>query len=429
MLATDLHIERIPDLYRRFAAEVGESAWRRVAAECRREIRGNSFLRDYLAREYAVVFQLDRISDLLQHYGTLPQSVKELRTLYPAAALLAQVLSLTDSWTPTNAERLRRRVCGALKNPNDMRGLRLELSVATHFSHRGWTVRWPETLDIADETFDLIVETTGVSPMEVECKSIGDDKGRKIQRRDVLDFYKLLNPHLKSTIQGLARGLSVVVTLPGRLPNAYRAREVLARALGQNIFRGVNCVLPDGTDIRISDFDAGLLGLTPEKKQPHELRQVIDGVTATRNCQAVLVGTAAGGVLALAIQSTKDDLFLKATFDTLSDAASRQLTGRRAGMLVAAFDGLEGKQLLEVARDDQDTQSVPSALQVRASKFLSSTNREFIVGLAFFSRTGLLPADDGMVDATSGTAYYFPKRDSPLWHDSYSGLFAQKTST
>jgi hypothetical protein len=426
MLATEIHLTRIPALFRRFAQEVGESLWRRVAADCRQEMKGNSFLRDYFAREYAVVFQLDRISDLMKRYGKLSTSQEELRTLYPAAAFLAQVLSLIDSWTPTNAERLRRRVQGALKNPADLRGLGLEFSVATHFAHRGWTVQWPETLGVAGETFDHLVEMKGVPPLEVECKSIGEDKGRRIQRREVLDFYKLLHPHLKTTTRGLSRGLSAVVTLPSRLPSAHRDREGLAKALGQSIFRGVSCVLPDGTDIRIAEFDAGLLGLAPHDKQPHELRQAIDGVTSTRNCQAVLVGTDVGGALVMVVQSAKDDHFLKATFDTLSDAASRQLTSRRAGMLVAAFDGLGGEQLHDVAMDDQNSQSPPSALQLGASRFLSATSREFVVGLAFFSRSGLQPVEDGLVDATSGTAYYFPKRKSPLWNDRYSGLFAPR---
>jgi hypothetical protein len=162
----------------------------------------------------------------------------------------------------------------------------------------------------------------------------------------------------------------------------------------------------------------------PQNKQPRELRETIDGVTATRNCQAVLVGTDKGGALALAIQSARDDLLLKTTFDTLSDAASRQLTGTRAGMLVAAFDGLGGEELHEVASDDQVAENPPSALQLGASRYLGASSRDHVVGLAFFSRSGIQPVEDGLVDATSGTAYYFPKRESSFWNERYSGLFS-----
>ena len=423
MLATDLHVDRIPTLYKRFASEIGESHWRRIASDLKKEIKGNAFLRDYLTREYAVVFQLCGIGDHISRYGMLQSSLGDLRPAYQAGAFMAQVLSLVDSWPPSEAEKLRRRVHGALKNPADLRGLQLELAVATHFARRGWSVEWPETLGVADETFDHLINIPGIAPLEVECKSIGEDKGSRVTRREVLDFYKLLNPHLKATTQGLSQGLSAVVTLPGRVPTAYRDRVGLAKAVGQAIFQGASKVLPDGTDIRIADFDTASLGLEPQKHKPHDLRKAIDGVTATQNRQAVLVGTSNGGVLALAVQCAKDDLFMKATFDTLSGAA-QQLTGKRAGMLVAAFDGLTGDQLLSVAADDHDSQSPPSALQIAASKFLSSASRESIVGLVFFSRSGLQPAVDGLVDAAdSGTAYHFPKRESSHWNEAYSGLF------
>lgn len=307
-----------------------------------------------------------------------------------------------------------------------MRALRLELSVATHFLHRKWSVSWPEILRVSGETFDLLVEQPGVSPLEVECKSIGEDKGHRIHRREVLDFYRLLQPHLKPTLNGLRTGLSVAMTVPGRLPEAHRDRAVLAQALGRAIFQAASCTLLDGTDIRISDFDVALLGDQPDSKQPHELRRTVEGITATRNSPAVLVGSRAGGAIALAVQSARDDLFFKATFDTLSDAARDQLTGRRAGMLVAAFDGIGADELRSVADDDNSGREAPSALQLSASRFLSSSTRDHIVGLAFFSRSSVQPVEHGLVDATGGLTYYFPKRESSLWNDAYSGLFAAR---
>jgi len=116
-----------------------------------------------------------------------------------------------------------------------------------------------------------------------------------------------------------------------------------------------------GTDILISDFDVALLGDQPDSKRPHELRQTIEGITATRNSPSVLMGARAGGAVASAVQCAGDDLFLKATFDTLSDAASDQLTGRRPGMLVAAFDGIAADELRSVAERQQRSRSTNCA--------------------------------------------------------------------
>ncbi len=428
MLATDLHVEQIASTYRRFAQEIGEARWRRVAADRRQDSKANALLRDYFAREFDIVFQLDFLGGLLERYGALPSSLADLRPIYGAAGFAAQILSLLAVWPARDADNLRQRVRGALKEPSDMRALRLELSVATHFLHRRWSVSWPEVLHVPGETFDLLVEPPGVSPLEVECKSIGEDKGRRIPRREVLDFYRLLQPHLKPTLGGLRTGLSVAMTVPRRLPEAYRDRAALAQTLGRAIFQATSCTLSDGTDILISDFNVALLGDQPHSKQPHELRRTVEGITATRNSPAVLVGARAGGAIALAVQSARDDLFLKATFDTLSDAARDQLTGRRAGMLVAAFDGIGAGELRSVAEDDNSGREAPSALQLSASRFLSSSTRDHIVGLAFFSKSSIQPVERGMVDATGGLTYYFPKKESPLWNDAHSGLFADRLS-
>ena len=424
MLTTELHLDRIPALYRRFADEIGEGHWKKVAANLRQEIKGNEFLGSFLEREFAVVLQLEQMREHLARHGRLPAQPTELRPLYPAAAFMAQVLSLLDSWPRGHAEKLCRRVYGALKNPADLRGLQLEFTVATHFARRGWRISWPETLEVKGETFDHLMDTGDGTLLEVECKSIGDDKGRKMTRREVLEFYKLLQPHIKPTTSSLTKGLSVVATLSLRIRTSHKDRVELAKGLARAIFLGASTVLPGGVDIRISDFDSRLLGDAPHLRAPREMRTAIDGVTATKNLQAVLVGNGQGGVLALALQSSRDDQFLKATFDTLSDAASRQLTGLRGGLLVAALDGIGGAELGEVARDDNDPQHAPSALRLATSKFLGANHRDHVIGLAFFSRTGLQPVEHGLVDASSGTAYYFPKRESPFWSDSFSGVFA-----
>src|SRR6188472_1041844 len=94
--------------------------------------------------EYAIAFGLYRCGDLLTRYGGLPNDVVANRVVYPAMAFAAQSLSMMDLATPVEADRLRKRVAGALRNPSDMRALRLELAVATLFARRGHRLQWPE---------------------------------------------------------------------------------------------------------------------------------------------------------------------------------------------------------------------------------------------------------------------------------------------
>jgi hypothetical protein len=139
----------------------------------------------------------------------------------------------------------------------------------------------------------------------------------------------------------------------------------------------------------------------------------------------MLIGTASGGALALAVQSATDDSYMKAAFNTLSDSAGRQFSGSQAGMFFVGFQGLESEQLLSIAGQDNEPGKPPTALRIAVSKFLSSNSREHIVGLGFISESRLQSITNELVES-SGTAYYFPKRDSPYWSEDYSGLFRWK---
>ena len=420
MPLTELSTARIPEVYRQFAAVVGDGHWKNRVGQLKLEIRGNRFLAQHLQNENALAYQFERLRELTAKFGQIPQWEADNHAIYPAASFAAQVLSIMEVSPRQFAEQLRRRVHGAFKNPDDMRGLRLELSAATHFARRARRLAWPEMT--GEGTFDLLVKDVGPHGLAVECKAISEDTGRKIPKREVLDFYGRLWPHLQPTIKGLSTGLSAVLTVPGRLPTKHADRLTLARQYGAAVFSGRDASLPDGSTIRVAEFDANLLGDIPSTNRPGEVRAVIDEVSKTYNRQAMVVGTHTGGALALTVQSRSDDKLMKAVFDKLSDSAKRQLPGDRPGMFLVGFQGIDGGQLLSIAGQDQDVAQSPTALRLAVSRFLASSERDHVVGVGFLSESALMSEQEGLVES-GGTAYYFPKRESSLWSEDFSGLF------
>lgn len=422
MILTEMRTAQIPEVYKQFADIVGDSHWKRRIAQLRQEMKGNRFLTDYIQRENSIAFQLESLRELIAKFGSVPPWEINNHAIYPAVSFAAQALSIMEASPGKLAEQFKRRIHGAFKNPDDMRGLRLELSAATHFARRGLKISWPEMNGIVG-TFDLLIEGLGSHGLEVECKSISEDKGRKIHKQEVLNFYALLWPHLEAIRKGLTGGLSVVLTIPGRLPTEYKARMELAKQVGTHVFLGKSTTLPNGSSIRIAEFDIKRLDKISLATNPQELRTTVDGVTETTNRQTMLIGTNAGGALALAVQSTDDDTFMKAIFDTLSDSAKRQFSSTRGGMFLTGLHGLNAEQLRSIAGQDNDLSQQSTALRIAVSKFLSGTGRDHVIGVGFLSENDLVPADEGIVES-GGTAYYFPKRESPLWSDDFSGLFS-----
>lgn len=288
----------------------------------------------------------------------------------------------------------------------------------THFALRGCQITWPEIVGVG--TFDLLVEDESSESLEVECKSIGEDKGRRIHRHDAIVFASKLRPFLRPMLTGLNRGLSVVLTVPDRLPTAHREQEAFAKELSRTILAGQDSTLSNGAQVRFTEFDAQLLGTNPEHDMGR-LRAIVDGVTGTENCSVVTMGIRNGGALALVLQSQQDDQLLKSVFDTLSDAAKRQLTGTRAGLLLAGFDAIEETQILALAAQD-DKPGNPTALRVAVSRFINSELRDHVIGAGFVSRTALRPSQNG-VTASGGAAYFFPKTESRFWSDGFNNMF------
>lgn len=421
MLVTELFVEQTPELYTRFASVIGERHWKHRSSTLRQEIKGNRLLEKHLRTENSVVFQLDHLRELQAKCGVIPLQALANGRIYPAVSFAAQVLSIMENSSVSQAEKLRRRVHGALKNTDDLRALQFELVAATHFIRRGYRVSWPEMNGLG--TFDLLVEDAGPAGLEIECKSISEDKGRKIHRREAIEFNSILSSHLNSVKRSLKTGLSAVLTVPGRLPTRYNDRVALARRFATQILEGRSTAFDDGSDIRLTDFDLGKLGHIPSMMDYEKVRTSIDEVTGTSNRETMVIGTRAGGALIITLQSRGNDILMQAVFDTLSDSAKRQLTGTRPAVFLTEFHGLTDAQLLSIAQQDNTPGEDPTALRLAASKFLSSNGRDHVVGIGFLSKSGTTAVRSGVTDA-GGSAYYFPKRESPFWNDAFSGMFS-----
>lgn len=423
-LLTQMHTVGFPMTYRRFAELIGESHWRHHVGQMNAAIQGNPYSADHVRETHSVAFALDRYGDLLQQHGQVPVGLAESRLLYPALAFASQVLSMVESSSPIEGERMVKRVRNAIENPDAMQGVSLEMGVATHFARRGHTLQWPEMLGVG--TFDLLVTDLGASGLEVECKAITINKGRKIHRDDALALHALLIPQLDTIRQSMVTGLAVVLTIPSRLPSHVDERAALARSIVQQVYAAKSARLADGSDLRISEFS--LSRMDPRVATDEALRRAfMEDVSGTKNREGVLLGGGGGGAIVFVVKSANDDQMLDKTFETLKDAAKRQLTRKRPGIVIAGFESVTSQQLISIAEQDNDPKQPPSGLMRHIQPFLGSANRTHVVGVGFLSCSDLAPEQKGIVDS-GGAAYFFPNRTSPLWSDDLSGLFDCRTA-
>jgi len=342
------------------------------------------------------------------------------RAIYPIISFAAQVLSIIDHSSDQQAKRLIRRIHGAFQNPDEMRAFRFEMMVATHFVKRGYTISWPEME--GSGTFDILVQNIGTDGLEVECKSVSYNKGRKIHRREALEFFHLVKPQLTSAIHDLKSGIAVVLTVPDRLPTSVTQKKKLMRHVINALLAAKNITSCDDNDIRISSFDASILGIKKSAKPPQIARKTLDEITATYNRETMIIGSQKGGAILFVLQSKQDDMSLQYIFDVLSTSAKKQMSKTRPAMFLVGFDSLEAGMLHSIAMQDFDPQLKPTALRRKVSKFLMNDDRNHVVGVGFLSSSELIPTVHGEVES-GGTVYIFPRPESCFWHSDFSNLF------
>lgn len=340
MPATQMTTAEVPWIYRRLARAIGAERWQGVVARQDEAIRSNHFLGDYLRTEYAIAYQLDRLRRLVAEFDTVPHEACNDSSIFPSLAFAAQVLGALETSTVKQARTFVKRVRTAFSSSENMHGLRLELQAATHFARRGQRVGWHRVNN--GGTFDLLIEDLGPSGLEVECKSISENTGRRIPRHEALEFWGDLWKDVAGVAQNLRSGLAVVLTVPYRLPVDAWERAALAREVVARIVAGRGATLGGGAEVRIESFDPEKIEVTKDKGR-EKLRKAIDAATGTTNREAAVYGTPAGGMLAFVMQSAVGDVVLDRVFATLDDSAARQFTGKRGALFWVALQGIDAE--------------------------------------------------------------------------------------
>lgn len=424
---TSIHDYEIDPLFRRFRRLIEDSNWRQRVKKLEEEIRGHKFLRHHLLQENDIAYQLNHCSNLERQYGTLQVDRMDLSPVYPALAFVSHCLSTLDKMDAENRSRAIGRIQGAFRNPEDMRALQLEFTAGLHFAKLGHQLVWPE-LKSGGDTYDLLVEDIGPTGLEVECKAVSEEKGRRIPTRDALEFWNLTQRDLLAATRGLYGGLSIVITLPGKLPTSFAERKELTKLVARAILSGQSQICPQAA-ISIRDFDAQLLTGIDWNNTGQGTRELIESITGTTNRQAMVTGLKGGGAVICVIQSNEDDSLFEAIQKTAKRAATKQLTGNRPGLILLEFGGMSPEGMVSLAEHDNTPGNAPTGLRRWASKFLSNcTDRDHIVGIGFLSR-GTMRRLSSNVVTSSGSAYVFSRRDSSQWNDAFSGLFNQETES
>jgi hypothetical protein len=218
------------------------------------------------------------------------------------------------------------RIKGLLLDNDKIKPFLFEIDIAAHFLRQGYNVIFADLEGVGQ--YDLLIQ--GDRELEVECKRISADAGRKITRYNF--FY--LSDILFTQLQQVKGRFLISLTAADRLGTDERIIRKLADRIRKSLT--TNSLNDSVQDVRFTvEPLPGNVAIRTNEEAAAELSQYSTGsehFTVFDNNESTFI---------VRCGSMRKDDILTAIYDTLKDA-SWQLSGTRAGLIPCFIEDVDG---------------------------------------------------------------------------------------
>lgn len=296
-----------------------------------------------------------------------------------------KVLDVLD----TMPASIKGKYAGALGDVRNAPTHLFEISMAHHFMSFGYKLQWIENTGRGIPEF--IVVTPSLE-FEVECKHMSVDAGRLVSREEFSRFGALVEaPLRKRHVMG-----SVRVMLNERLPKSLGDLEQIAATIGTAIDAGTLT-----GSIEFAPWGAATIKLSPANDAVIDWDATQALARSAMPLQGHVVVHAQEfndrpvNPISLTLETVKRDEYLKAMYDTMKDAAKRQLSRSCPGLLCVHIPEINDfASLLE-----------ESSLRNMTAYFFSKECHDHVCAVGYSSDTRIISEPTGYQFTADALAY------------------------
>lgn len=380
----ELNMRDFPSLLQQVMAVTGDHPWRKRLRWIKQQLKRNPFLEDYITDHHGLELAMPGLRHKVKTLGN--QLIITGDGEYRLASFIAGFAMIYERLPKAAQKRLRGSLLDGLTQPEKkgLLSLQHEITVATHILEVGFDVIFTDLEDKG--RFDFLASRAGIE-MEIECKMVSGDMGRKVPRVPAAELFHRIHREIAND-PGRSVGTILQILLPDRLAKNEQINGRLAAAACRAIRTGTSfeefglCSLSvSHFAIRGSPFDRESMATL----SVDEGRAFFEKQTGVFNPNLFIAVAPNKTPTLVAIESVKPDNVLESIFDTLSASTKAQLTGGRASILCVQVHDLSEKQLLELAKRDTTQPSAASGLQLATSFFLNDSRRDHVLGVVFRS--------------------------------------------
>jgi hypothetical protein len=418
-LQTDIAPSALPALVCQVANIAGWQVWKNRVQALMSLAKDNPLWLNVVAERHSLEMAFCEARQHIKSIGRCawpPRTAEEYR-LYCFVANIARV---HEKLGEAGKARLSGQIRSGLEKEFGLGPLDFEMKIAAHLMSRGFDVDFHD-LEIGDGGYDFLA-TSGGSKIEVECKHISADIGRKIHRHKFYTLAGLLSLIMSRAVEGKQGGIHLRVDLPDRLHGSKEQQQAVASQ--------IQIALTDETDLenetcRISierfDISNSLFSAERGTALTDDDRKEFCNDRGLESGHTLFRWTPGKTAIVVSFKSRKEDIVLAKILERLKKDAKRQLTGQLPALICVHMADLTEKQLLAIAEDDKS--ETPTGIKIVLSTLLRERPHVHTVALMTDGSIRVEQNQIGNLCTTStqetGTSYflrnpYHPQANDPV---------------
>ncbi len=353
IFSTELDPTGLTKTISQMASIVSWKTWKCRINALKSELNSNPFWSSFLLEHHGLEVAF---GDVRQHLKTTnrlpwPPRTAEEHRLYSFLAMVTQVYA---KLTPSAQKKLKGALRSSLNMNYGLGPLAFEMTIVAHLISRGFNVKFHD-LEGKNGGYDFLA-VLGSTKIEVECKHVSADIGRKIPRRSLYNLGGVLSPVIKRAVDDGNGGRLIEVTLPDRLTSNREDPQKIAEHIGA-ILSGNPASIGNNV-CTVSERSFALDNSPFSSKQGHNLtmgdvQKYLKRDFDIENSNVLLNWHPGHAAVVIWFQSTKPDSVLPNILKNLKNDAKRQFSRKRPAFLCVHFADLTQEQLLDLANAEQ----------------------------------------------------------------------------
>ena len=344
----------LPEVLRRFVKIAGRETWDKRLKWLNREVRRETGMRHFWLERCPLELAFSRV--WRQYRKTKQVLVEPNDEEAPRfLAFAAMTVRCHQRLTPTGKKRLEGMLRSATRGDFGLGPVAYEMKVASHLMSRDYDVVFHDLE--GGRGYDLLAAKDGTS-VEVECKHMSGDAGRKIHRKELYRFGDRAATWMRDHLASLTTGLFVRLTIPGRLESADDYQKGLCGLMGRALLAGDADTEQDGNRVHVRAFDVERVA-GPWTATDNFGRAKMEARLLTHfnlvNKNALVYFRPRQSVVVLLIESDQKDDVLNGMLAELRRKTKGQFTGNCPAILCCHLADLTQEQLLSLGQGGRGT--------------------------------------------------------------------------